>query len=841
MVKVISAGITFVLISLSGICAAGGGPAADRAAVEQSFGSLPLYFIENQGQIDSESVAYYVKGADKTLYFTAEGITFALAGTDGEEAGRWAAKLSYLGARDGVRPEGQEKQKAVFSYFKGKPSEWKTEVPTFSRLVYRDLWPGIDLVYSGTVNELKYEFVVAPGVDPSAIRLAYEGVTALSVNEAGELQIETGVCSFADGRPYAYQEFDGARQEVPVSYTLDAESSDGPHSYGFALGDFDPEKPLIVDPAVLVYCGYIGGNSWENGAGIAVDSEGNAYVTGDTWSSQWTFPVKVGPDLTYNSTLYAGDAFVAKVNADGTGLDYCGYIGGHYWDTGTGISVDSQGCAYVTGYTSSWWDFPVKVGPDLGYNGMSEDYPDGFVAKVDAQGTNLVYCGYIGGENRDRGNGIAVDSEGNAYVTGETKSDETHFPVLIGPDLTFNGGYDAFVARVKADGTGFDYCGYIGGAYDDHGNGIAVDGQGSAYVAGDTVSGEANFPATVGPDLSSNGSDDAFVARVNSQGTALDYCGYIGGTQADQGYGIAVDSGRNAYVTGTTASDEASFPVAVGPDLTFNDFGPWSDAFVAKVNAQGTGFEYCGYIGGFYLDCGYAIAVNGQGNAFVTGETGSDEATFPVSEGPDITHNGGRDVFVARVNAQGAGLDYCGYIGGQTTEDGQGIAVDSHGSAYVIGQTNSTGTSFPVTVGPDLTFNDFQDAFVAKVVWPYGGILAGIKANGSEGPLTIPPGGDLQVEITLDPGDQLGVDADWWLIAYSPSGWFRYRLIPESWVYGSAVSYQGPLVPVGPKIVLGSISLPAGSYTFFFGVDTAMNGELDMTEVVYDSVHVTVQ
>ncbi len=331
----------------------------------------------------------------------------------------------------------------------------------------------------------------------------------------------------------------------------------------------------------LVYCGYVGGSNEDDGAGIAIDGSGNAYIIGSTKSPEATFPVVGGPDLTFNGLGYYGDAFVAKVNAAGSGLVYCGYIGGFGVDAGRGIAVDGAGNAYVTGYTfpSVVDAFPVTVGPDLSLNGGY----DAFVAKVNASGSAFVYCGYIGGSGSDNGKGIAVDESGCAYVTGSTYSTEATFPVIAGPGLVHRGFNDAFVAKVNAAGTELVYCGYVGGSYDDYGGGIAVDKSGNAYVTGSTDSTEATFPVTVGPDLSLNGGTDAFVAKVKAAGTALVYCGYIGGSSSDHGLGIAVDGSANAYVTGITSSTEATFPATVGPDLTYNDTNRFEDAFVAKV------------------------------------------------------------------------------------------------------------------------------------------------------------------------------------------------------------------------------------------------------------------
>jgi hypothetical protein len=711
------------------------------------FGKIPLNFIPNEGQVDCPA-AFYIQGRDKTIYFASEGLTFVLRGPRestlaqsdqmpnpagprprktrmfgiGKSGGagglptgfpseRWVVKLDFVGANPEVIPVSLEESGAVISYFKGKPERWRTGLPASSKIVYRELWPGIDLIYYGTVDRMKYEFIVHPGADPSRIKFAYRGAESVTLTEKGRLAIATPVGGFEDDVPVAWQEVEGAHSDVPLAYVLEAKEArpeNRMHIYGFDLGWYDRSLPLVLDPAVFVYCGYIGGSGWEKGAGIAVDGSGNAYVTGDTSSIEATFPVMVGPDLTYNGD--PEDAFVAKVKADGTGLAYCGYIGGGGTDEGKGIAVDASGNAYVTGETSST-DFPVTAGSSLTYKGDI----DAFVVKVNADGTELVYSGHIGGWNWDTGKGIAVDGSGNAYITGWTYS--TDLPVTVGPDLTHNGSTDAFVAKVNVEGTALVYCGYIGGWANDEGRGIAVDGSGNAYITGRTAS--DNLPVKVGPDLAYNGLYDAFVAKVNAAGTGLVYCGYIGGADDEETYAIAVDISGNAYVTGCTYSN--SFPKKVGPDMTFNG-GP-TDAFVAKVKADGTGLAYCGFIGGgpsdrgYGNECGYGIAVDGSGNAYVTGITDSTEATFPVTVGPDLTYNGLDEAFVAKVKADGTGLAYCGYIGGENNEYGSGIAVDGSGNAYITGQTDSTEATFPVTVGPDLTYNGSldYDGFVAKI------------------------------------------------------------------------------------------------------------------------------
>jgi hypothetical protein len=698
----------------------------------------PISFIPNQGQVDQE-VAYYVQGRDTSLYFTSQGVTFVLTDTQPEASkptvqsvalrkepptarSRYVLKLDFVGANPQVRPRGEETTEAVVSYFTGPQDQWQVGLPTYSKIVYANLWPGIDLVYSGTNSRLKYAFVVQPGADPAQVRLAYRGATGLTLTDAGQLAIGTPVGELRDEKPYSYQEQDGRQQEVRTSYQLHPSASEAVQEYGFQVGSYDRSHPLIIDPAVIVYSGFIGGSSHDEGQSIAVDNAGNAYITGYT-NSATGFPKLVGPDLVENGT---NDAFVAKVRANGSGLIYAGYIGGLYEDFGYDIAVDSAGNAYVTGYTfSNQTTFPVKIGPDTTFNVSPTGNEDAFVAKVNPAGTALVYCGYIGGPASDRGFGIAIDRLGNAYVTGETTS-ATPLPALIGPDTTANGGPDAFIAKVRADGTGLMYAGYIGGDSSDYGYDVAVDSTGSAYIIGRTFSYENKFPdgdgfgTLPGPDRTYASSSDAFVAKVKPDGTGLVYAGYVGGSGVDIGNGIAVDELGNAYLTGETNSlpGVGGFPVLVGPDLVHNGN---TDAFVVKVKANGSGFDYAGYIGGSLLDQGNSIAVDPVGNAYVTGRTDSNQATFPEVQGPDLTYNLSTDAFVAKVTFDGTRLVYAGYLGGSSDELGFGVAVNSRGDAYFTGRTGSAG--FPARIGPILTPPMNYQTFVTKVAtFPLVGI-----------------------------------------------------------------------------------------------------------------------
>jgi hypothetical protein len=683
--------------------------------IHTDFGKIPLQFLPNKGQVDGPAV-FYVPGKDKTIYFAVGGLTYVLHGQQESTPERWVVKLDFVGSNPEAVPTSVEESGAVISYFKGKPDAWQTGLSASSRIIYRELWPGIDLVYQGTFDRLKYEFVVRPGADPARIKLAVRGAETFGHTADGRLKIQTPAGGFEDDAPVAYQEIGGVRREVPVSYDLDAKR------YGFSVGSFDPGQTLVIDPSTLIYCGFIGGGGDDRGHAIAVDREGCAYIAGLTASP--SLPVTVGPDPTSNGSV---DAFVAKVNAEGTGLVYCGFLGGSDDDSGHGVGVDASGNAYVAGRTrSSHATFPVFIGPDLTYNsGTMATYGDAFVAKVGASGTSLEYCGYIGGADEDFAHGIAVDAAGNAFVVGTTQSTHATFPVAVGPDLSHNTGSDAFIAKVDPTGARLVYCGYIGGNGGDGGYGVALDTSGCAYVTGGvypTLDDQDQprlplFPAAGGPDLTWNGAGDAFVAKVAANGSSLLYCGYIGGSSSERGLGIAVDGAGCAYVTGETLSTEATFPVKVGPDLIYHpregSEGGWADAFLAKVDAAGTGLVYCGYIGGSEDDFGYGVAVDASGSAYVTGETHSDQTSFPVLNWPYRKAGGSWDAFVTKVLPSGAGLAYSGFIGGGGTDGGRGIAVDAAGCAYITGTTNSH--DLPTVVGPDLIWHISEDVLVAKV------------------------------------------------------------------------------------------------------------------------------
>jgi hypothetical protein len=679
-----------------------------------AYGTLPLHFEANRGQTDLQ-VKFLSRGPDHTLFLTRTEAVLVLTRAQSrdksgqqsltgkaEEHGtvtRSVLRTSFVGANHDPKVSGQDELPGKANYLIGNdPAKWRTGMPTYARVRYQALYPGIDLVYYGNQRQLEYDFVVAPGAHPQAITLAFEGADELEVDARGDLVLHTAAGALRHRKPVIYQEIDGVRREIPGGYV-----SKGRHHVGFQVAAYDVERPLIIDPT-LVFSTYLGGSSFESALGIAIDGAGNAYVVGGTQSAD--FPTTPGALLT---TLNGGfDAFVAKLDPTGSALVYATYLGGNNIDQSSGIAVDGAGNAYVSGSTQSR-DFPTTPGA---FQTTSNGDFDAFVAKLDPTGSALIYATYLGGNNIDQSGGIAVDGAGNAYVSGSTQS--TNFPTTPGAfQATFKGGFgDAFVTKLDPTGSTLVYSTYLGGSDSDRGSGIAgssiaIDGAGNAYVSGGTQS--TDFPTTPGAfQTTFNGGSDAFVAKLNSTGSALVYSTYLGGSDFDEGGAIVVDALGNAYVTGATFS--ANFPTTLGAfDTTFNG----GDAFVTKLNSTGSALAYSTYLGGSAFDAARGIAIDSAGYAYVVGVTQSTD--FPTTPGAvQMMFNGGLDAFVTTLDPTGSALVHATYLGGSASDEGSRIAVDTAGNAYVGGQTGSA--DFPTTAGAfDTTLNGFNDAFAAKI------------------------------------------------------------------------------------------------------------------------------
>jgi hypothetical protein len=749
--------------------------------VRVHYGNLALSFEANQGQVD-EGVRFLARGDGYSLFLTESGAILALdaksscsrrvrpSGLDTMRPGdkctptqdlvriRMSAATGNSLAvmkRSGVF--GENELAGTVNYFLGNdPSRWHAGIHTFAKVRYSELYPGIDLVYYGNQHQLEYDFVVAPGANPAAIqmKLDAESPVRLRVKANGDLAVIGTHGQVVLHKPLVYQESGDERHLVAASFRVLAGNT-----VAFRLGKYDVTRSLVIDP-VLSYSTYLGGSGavpsygvppGDYGSGIAVDSTGSAYVVGTTYSTD--FPVT---SLAYQTkpkipaSLGGSAVFISKLNATGTGLVYSTYLGGSGWggngDSGASIALDSENNAYLTGYTFSS-DFPVTTGaytsassiPNLGY-------PNLFITKLNPSGTTLVYSATIG---PGHGQGIAIDSAGDAFVAGETVFGS--YPTTTGAYQSKTAGafYNGFntpnvvITKLNPTGTSLMYSTFLGGSgyttyasgdffAGDSGNAIAVDQAGNAYVTGNTSS--SNFPVTAGAfQTSYDGAQaatlintpNAFVSKLNAAGSALVYSTYLGGTGApasiydgvgiygngDQGFAIAVDSGGDAVVGGSTYS--TNFPVTSGILSTLGSSN--GAGFVTKLNAAGSGLAYSTYVGSSGASV-TSLVLDSTDAAYLTGAAGTN---FPLT--PNALPSQGCCAFIAKMNPTGTGFAYATLLGGTGTAATSAVAIDSSLGVYVTGNTSET--NFPTTPGAFQTVNNASknattNGFVTKISIP---------------------------------------------------------------------------------------------------------------------------
>ena len=703
-----------------------------KARVLKSYRALPMSFEMNQGQADrtvrflarGQGYAILLKPSEALLALQPPGQNTRLPEKAGElpRPPYRVLKMKIERANLSAPATGLHRLPGISNYFIGNdPSRWHTHIPTYEKVQFENVRPGVNLVYYGNQRQLEYDFVLSPGVRPESLRLSFEGSDA-TVDEQGDLVFSSTGGKITFRRPVAYQCYKpdpGSKHFLSASYVLK-----GHNRVSFVVPDYDPREPLVIDP-VLFYSTYLGGNGGDTGNAVALDTLNDAYVTGSTASAN--FPT----DNPYQKS-YAGDtdAFVTMVRYDGEAVIYSTYLGGNSFDVGNGIAVDSSGDAYIVGSTSSA-DFPISSSnvfqPTLGGN------TDAFVAKLDPSGSNLLYSSFLGGSDVDYGLGIALDQFGNAYVTGSTQS--TDFPT-VNPIQSGNAGNgDAFVAKVNTQATALVYSTYLGGGSADVGQGIAVDLGGFAYVVGYTYS--TNFPTYNAYQGTNAGSVDAFITKLSSDGSTFVFSTYLGGSGDDRGWAIAVDSQLYIYVAGSTrttctpasttttmCNPTETFPTTPGAFQTLNTSQSpgYSDVFVAKLNFPGTALIYSTLVGGALTDSPAGIAVDSSGDAYVTGYTQSNN--FPTANAVQASYTSGTcgqkpcpDAFITEVNPQGSALVYSTYLGGSAANWGNGIALDSNTNAYVVGTTTSS--DFPAVAlayqgGPGNT-TGLGQAFVSMV------------------------------------------------------------------------------------------------------------------------------
>ena len=751
-----------LMVAFPGVGLSAGESSADASdssttgsAVPEAYGKLPLLFIENQGQVD-EAVRYYVTVSGQTIYFTEQNIVFDLIRSDGAPDGRadrLVFSLDFLGASHQPTIEGSSQDSAVVNYFVGSdPENWYVNIPTYRELVYSDIYPNIDLRLYGDGGLLHYDFIVSPGATPEAIELAYTGIDSLTIID-GQLVARTAFGDLVQSQPFIYQQLRDEVADVGGGFRLPSDNT-----YGFHVAAYDDHYPLIIDPMLLDYATYLGGADDDGGNGIAVDSNNCVYVTGHTESANFpakgayqgvlageydAFVAKLAQDgktLVYSTYLGGSDddeaykiavdtsgnayvtgytesgnfptknsfrgalngtadAFVMKLSPAGNALVYSTYLGGEDIDWGYAIALDTDNCAYVTGFTQSV-GFPTQNPLQPLFGGGAKD---AFVTKLAQDGKTLVYSTYLGGSGDELGEGIVVDSSDNAYVDGYSDSNlPTPFPTTAGAyQGVLAGEVDAFVTKLSPTGDALVYSTYLGGDYEDYAHDIALDSEGHVYATGKTE-GPGDFPTTGGAFQTSfgGGNYDVFVTKLAEDGKALAYSTYLGGDSFDLAEDIVVDPDNHAYVTGETWSSTGTLPIT--PDAFQPAYAGNGDAFASKLSPDGKALVYSSYLGGTGWDIGTGIALDPDDHAYVSGWTQSPD--FPTTDSAFMESPGGVsypdiwDAFVVKITAP-CDLSTDSAPGGSVTDPGEGTFTYEKGTVVDLVATSDAGYQFDSWTG----------------------------------------------------------------------------------------------------------------------------------------------
>ena len=620
----------------------------------------------------------------------------------------WVLEQELVGARS-VEPVGTVPAEARMSYLKG--DLWAPDLPSYHQVAYREPWPGIEIRYERDPLGLKSTYVVAPGADPMSIRLAWRGAERVALGEDGAVEIATPIGMLREAAPVAWQEgTDGARDPIPAHWTEGGPDADGDPAWGFELGAYDPARPLVIDPLLygtylggggadraygvavdgsgrtivvgtsdssglgrngfggapgfdqsangdydgyvvrlnaagteLEYGTFLGGSGYDNATGVAVDTGDRAVVTGYAGSRDFGFGGAPGFDQSSNG----GDAFVVRLNAAGTALEYGTLLGGSAGASGGHVALHAGDRVIAAGFTSSAdFNFGGAPGFDHSYNGGG----DAYIVRLNPTGTALEYGTFLGGSGLDSAT-VSVDPSGRAIVAGYTASADFDFGGAPGFDQSYDGGGDAYAVRLSTTGTALEFATFLGGGGYDAAS-VAVDPSGRAVVAGYTNSPDFGFGGAPGFDQSYNGGYDAFVARLNIAGNGLEYATYLGGEGFDQAYGLALDSRGRALVTGSTNSSSFGFGQASGFDQSYNG---GVDTFLVRLNVAGTRMEYGTFLGGSAQDDNGGVAADGSGRAIVVGRTNSSPQWFGGAPGFNQAYSAGQeDAFVLKDALAGA-------------------------------------------------------------------------------------------------------------------------------------------------------------------------------------------
>jgi hypothetical protein len=739
------------------------------ALISTSLAEVSDGFIENRGQVDSR-VRYYCPGSRATVYFTDQAVVMDVKeevadadrgalpwspdGLENERSAEPGAErgcavyLRFEGSNAAPQIEARAELPGRHNYFLGRdPSKWRTDVPAYGEVVYREVWPGVDLAWRLEDGALTYAAVLSQGADAATVRFRYEGADRVISTADGSWLVETAAGILRDERGAE----GGGGSGALVLERGNQES----------LGDGDLLAPPD-NPPELIWSTFVGGSSIDALGAVALDSSENPVFTYTTSSAD--FPTTPGAyDRTYNGGAY--DAMVAKLSRSGSTLMWSTLLGGSGDDGGFSLTVDGSGNVALVGNTLSS-DFPTTPEAyDTSYNGAR----DAFVAELSASGSALLWSTFLGGGGDDYPHDLAFDAAGSIAVTGQTSS--SNFPTTSGAyDCTYNGGeYDGFVAKLSDHGNDLVWSTFLGGSASDGGFALTIDSSGNAIVTGGSY-GSIDFPTTSGAyDRSYNGGwSDAFVSKISESGDSLLWSTFLGGSSFnyDYGYDITLDSQENPVVIGMTKS--VDFPTTPGAyDRTHN--GGWCDVFVTKLSSSGSALVWSTFLGGAVDDYGNAVTLDSQGNAFVTGPTTSTD--FPATPGAyDMTHNGATDAFVSELSASGDTLLWSTFLGGSDIDWGgnHALALDSSGHPFVVGGTKSS--NFPTTTGAyDGSWNGDYDAFVARFapscVEAWVGDVTRTEAREVRVPIEISGAGwrgiySVEATITYDPAiiDPTGYD-----------------------------------------------------------------------------------
>ena len=689
----------------------------ENLSMQPDHGKIPLYFIPNEGQVN-EKALFYAKTSKYTLWLTKEGLVFdstieqdkqdrrdkarhysesrshgvtdsrASELTNSPMYEKDVSQLYFLNANKKLEVVPVEVTEHRVNYFIGNDeTKWKADIKTSKAVLYKGLYKHIDLRIYGDEGQIEYDWIVKPGGEVSDIQFFYQNVEGTGIEKNGNLVVKTAFGEMQHVIPQCYQIIEGKKIVVEASFEEISKNT-----FGFKVGKYNKRFGLIIDPKVLVYSTYLGGNRDEFVSDVVIDSEGSAYIFGDTLSDN--FPTK---KAIYSSNSGDRDVYVVKFAPGGDSLVYSTYLGGSIYDFSGEMAIDSEGAVYVTGTTYSK-DFPIKKAYTKNLRWPS----DAFVTKIEPGGNALAYSTYLGGSGYDDGWGIAVDSKKSTYVTGYTHSND--FPTKNPIYNSISGYSDVFVTKISLKGKPLIYSTYLGGSHHDMGWSIAVDSKGAAYVVGHTKS--TNFPTKKPIQDRNRGYYDVFLFKINPDGDALSYSTYLGGSKYDYGYKIVLDQNGAAYITGRTKSN--NFPVKNAFQKNYK--GMW-EAYVAKISPKGNTLSYSSYLGGELDDIGYGITVNSKGQAFVVGSTRSSD--FPTKKALHSNHFGLYDCFISKIYKNGKRILFSTFFGGSHYDHGMGIALGSDNSIYFAGSTRSD--DFPVKNARQSKKRNGLDVFVAKI------------------------------------------------------------------------------------------------------------------------------